>query len=131
MKKSTTSVTGKASWLASEKYTAKRGGITVAAALVTADANGNKYLPGGTFLAPITSGANIGKYGVFDSGATDGRQTPDPNTSGFLLADGINLKDGDVICGLLIEGSVLGARVNPAGLNATIKTAVAGRVVIQ
>lgn len=34
-----------------------------------------KVLQPGTVIAKITSGADAGKFGVFDSGATDGRQT--------------------------------------------------------
>lgn len=35
-----------------------------------------KVLQPGTVMAKITSGADAGKIGVFDSGAADGRQTP-------------------------------------------------------
>lgn len=36
---------------------------------------GQKVLQPGTVVAKITSGGDAGKIGVFDSGATDGRQT--------------------------------------------------------
>jgi hypothetical protein len=35
----------------------------------------SKVLQPGTVIAKMTSGANIGKFGVFQAGATDGRQT--------------------------------------------------------
>lgn len=52
---------------------------TIAAATVparTIDGNaGQKILQPGTVLAKITSGADAGKVGPFQAGATDGRQT--------------------------------------------------------
>lgn len=59
----------------------------------------------------------------------DGRQSPSDDTSGYTFED-VNLKDGDVICGLLIRGSVLSARVTPTP-DATIKAAVKGRILFQ
>lgn len=116
-------VQGKAHWLASEHYQVKRGGITVDSTKVQADANGNKIVDGGTFLTPDKA---TGKYVPMAEGVT-----PDPDVSGFLMADGINLRDGDVITGLLIHGSVLGARVTPSPLPAAVKTAIAGRITVQ
>lgn len=125
LRQSEVDVTGKASWLASENYTVKRSGITVDSTKVAADANGNKIVAGGTFMAqdPATS-----KYAPV---AADAATAIDPNTSGFLFPDGINLADGDVICGLMIQGSVLGARVTPNPLPAVALTAIAGRIIVQ
>lgn len=226
LKRTDVALSGKASFLASERMTVKRGGITLDASLVTADADGNKILEEGTFVAAVTA---TGKYGPYDpsdevqtvteggsgltsftltfSGQTtaslaaastaaqvqaalealsnvgagnvvvsgnasgpytvkfagaladqnvaqmtatptggtgtvtvatttaggalpnDGRDAPSSDTSGYLL-ESVNLKDGDVICGLLIEGSVLAARVIPAP-DATIRAAVKGRIIFQ
>lgn len=128
LRRSEVDVSGKASWLASEHYQVKRGGVTIDASTVTADGDGNKIVAGGTFLTPITA---TGKYGPYDAGATDGRQTPDANVSGFLLADGVNLRDGDVVTGIILHGSVLGARVTPTPVPEAVATAVAGRITIQ
>jgi hypothetical protein len=55
-----------------ESYTFAKGAIPAE----TIDGNaGQKVLQPGTVIAKITSGADAGKVGVFDSGATDGRQT--------------------------------------------------------
>lgn len=72
-------------------------------------------------VATVTAGAG--------AGSADGRETPSADTSGYLL-ESVNLRDGDVICGLLIAGSVLTARVKPLP-NATIKAAVVGRILFQ
>lgn len=121
------------SFLASEHYSVKRVGITLSAASVTADSDGNKIIEAGTFVTPITAGgapAEVGKYGVYDTAATDGREAASPDVSGYLL-EGVNLRDGDVVCGLLIHGSVLQARVVPSPVPAEIRTAVAGRITFQ
>lgn len=59
---------------------------------------------------------------------SDGRQTPG-DTAGYTM-ESVNLKDGDVVCGVLLRGSVLEARVTPAP-DATTKTAVKGRIFYQ
>lgn len=129
LKRSDVAITGGASFLASERIGVKRGGITLSAALVAADANGDKILKAGTFVTPATSGGEVGKYGKYTTGATNGTQTPSDDTSGYLL-ESVNLRDGDVICGLLITGSVLSARVTPA-VDATTRAAVKGRIQFQ
>lgn len=129
LKRTDLAVSGGPNFLASEKYTAKRSGITIAASTVTADAAGDKIVKAGTFLAEITSGPEIGKYGPYATGATDGRQAPGRDKSGYGF-ESVNLRDGDVICGLIIHGSVLAARVIPAP-DSTIRTAVAGRITFQ
>jgi hypothetical protein len=226
--RSDVAISGQASFLASEKMTVKRGGITLDALLVTADSDGNKIVPAGTFVSEVTATGKYGPYAAYTnevqtiteggSGLTtytlsyagqttaaiaadataaavkaalealsniavgdvavtgdaegpytvtfggtkvaadiaemtatptggtgtvtiateaaggaeslsDGRQTPSVDTSGYLL-EGVNLRNGDVICGLLIAGSVLTARVTPVP-NATIKAAVGGRILFQ
>lgn len=42
---------------------------------VDIDGSTQKVLQPGTLIAKITSGPDAGKFGAFDSGATDGRQT--------------------------------------------------------
>lgn len=54
-----------------ESYTFAESGIPAE----TIDGSSQKVLQPGTVIAKITSGADTGKVGVFDSGATDGRQT--------------------------------------------------------
>lgn len=228
LKRTDVAVSGQASFLASERMTVKRGGITLDAALVPADANGNKILEAGTFVSEVTAtgkygpyvdlsneiqsvteggsgltsftltlsgqttaaidaaasaadvkaalealstvgagnvevvggdggpwivtfvgtlaGTNVAQMTATPTGGTgtvtvatetgggasapaDGREAPSADTSGYLL-ESVNLKDGDVICGLLIGGSVLSARVTPTP-DATIKAAVAGRILFQ
>jgi len=119
-------VNREASFLASDQLSVKRCGITLDAATVTADGNGDKVLKAGTFVSKITA---TGKYGPYASGASDGRQTPSDDTSGYLL-ESVNLRDGDVIAGCLLNGSVLSARVTPTP-DATIKAAVKGRIQFQ
>lgn len=130
LRRSEFEINGGPSFLASEHYGVKRGGVTVAASTVKADSNGDKVLKAGTFVTPITSGEDVGKYGPYDASASDGRETASGDVSLFLL-ESINLKDGDVICGGIIHGSVLGARVTPSPLPAAARTAIAGRITVQ
>jgi hypothetical protein len=76
-----------------------------------------------------TGGVDINVEQAGEGTPTDGRQTPSDNDSGYL-PESINCEDGDVICGLLIHGSVLSARVHPAP-DATTKAAVKGRITYQ
>lgn len=130
LRRSDVQISGGAHFLASEHYSVKRSGITLSAALVDADENGDKILAAGTFVAPTSSGDEIGKYGPFDDAATDGREEPDTSTSGYLL-ESVNLDEGDVITGLIIHGSVLSARVTPSPVPAAVAEAVAGRITFQ
>lgn len=127
LKRSDVEISGEAHFLASENYTVKRSGITLDASVVDADADGNKILVRGTFVTPITAS---GKYGPYDADAEDGREAADPNVSGYL-PESVNLRDGDVVCGLFIHGSVLAARVTPSPVPEAIATAVAGRISFQ
>lgn len=84
-----------------------------------------------TFTGGTTPGVTIATVtaGGAGSAPADGRQTPSDDDSGYLLED-INLKDGDVLAGVVIRGSVLSARVFPTP-DATIKAAVKGRIIFQ
>jgi len=96
-------------FLASEHFVAKRVGITVDASTVGADADGNKVLKKGTVMGEIATG---GKYRAYSNGNSDGSET----ARGFL-PESINLKYGDVTCGLIISGSVIAERCS--GLDAS------------
>lgn len=115
-------VSREASFLASAHKMVKRVGMTVDASTVGADADGNKILAAGTVMAKVDA---TGKYRAYDNAeAADAGGV----ASGFLL-ESINLKDGDVICGLMIHGSVLEARCS--GIDANAKTDLAGRIIFQ
>lgn len=114
-------VTAEASFLASEHQMVKRSGITIASSAVDADGDGNKIVKAGTVLGVITAS---GKYAPYDNTNNDGTEV----AVGFAL-ESVNLKDGDVICGLLLHGSVLEARCT--GVDANAKTDLAGRIVFQ
>jgi hypothetical protein len=110
-------------FLASQDYTVKRSGITLAAAAVTADSDGNKIVKGGTVLYKH---AATGKYGpAIQAGATG----VDAEAKGLLFPGDVNLADGDVITGMLIRGSVLEARCT--GVTAAVKTALGDRIIWQ
>lgn len=68
---------GKNAYLRSTKDVKTESYTFYKAAIPTEDIDGDdlKVLQPGTVIAKITSGAGSGKVGVFDSGATDGRQT--------------------------------------------------------
>jgi hypothetical protein len=99
---STGTIGGDVEFLASEKYTVKRTGITLDATLVGADSNGDKILRKGTALGRVTA---TGRYGPYDNAANDGREV----AKGFLM-EGVNLKFGNAVTGMVIAGSVLAAR---------------------
>lgn len=109
------------SFLASEHGIQIRAGATFDAALVGADADGNKILQAGTVVGEVTAS---GKWGAYDNAAADGREV----AKGFLLHE-INLKDGDVIASVLLHGSVLEARVS--GLDASGKVDLASAFIFQ
>ena len=112
-----------AEFLASEHIMAKRVGVTIDWESVPADGDGNRIVTKGTLLTKITAS---GKYGPYDSGASDGRENVE-DTAGFLF-ESTNVKDGDVVAGILVHGSVLEARVS---VDASAKSALAGRIVFQ
>lgn len=117
-------ITEEAEFLASEHRMVKRSGITLDFATIPLSGS-DRPLVKGTALAKITAS---GKYGPYDAGALDGRQTPGEDDAGYLL-ESINAKNGDVICGMLLHGSVLDARTT--GDDATFKTAVRHRITFQ
>lgn len=123
LRRTVTEVSGKASFLASEHYMAKRVGITLDSTAVDADSDGNKVVEEGTFVTKVDE---TGKYVPY----VDDTETPVSDDSGYTF-EGVNLKDGDVICGVILHGSVLEARVTPSPVPAAIKTATAGRFVFQ
>jgi hypothetical protein len=105
------------SFLASEHTMVARAGVTLDAATVGADADGNKLLMAGTVLGKITAS---GKYGAYSNAAGDGRGT----AVGFLN-ETVNLKDGDVVASMLEHGSVIVPRTS--GLDSNARTDMAGR----
>jgi len=114
-------VTDEPEFLASERFTSKRTGITLDATLVGADANGNKILKKGTCLGRITA---TGKYGPYSNAAGDGRQ----DAKGFLL-EAVNLRFGDAVTGMAIMGSVIADRAS--GLDAAGKVDLKGAFTFQ
>lgn len=108
-------------FLASEHGLYKRAGATFDEAVVGVDANGDKLLAKGTCVGKVTATA---KWGPYDNQASDGREV----AAGFLLEQ-INLRDGDVIAGVIIHGSVLEARVS--GVDASGKIDLAGAILFQ
>lgn len=113
-------VTAESSFLASEHYMVKRGGITVDASTVGANANGDKILKRGTAMGKITSS---GKFRAYVNSNNDGSET-----AVGLLMETINLRDGDVVCGLMIHGSAILSRTS--GLDASGKADLTG-IVLQ
>lgn len=96
--------------------------LTLSSGVVSADSDGNKLVIPGTVLGKITasgSGYDTNKYGPFDSGASDGRET-----AVCLLDTYANLKDGDLEVGGLFEGHVVTARVTSDGVLGTVSDAV-------
>lgn len=113
-------------YLASERYRVKRGGITIAADLIAADGAGNKILKAGTVMAKLTGGPRVGKYVPYVNAGANGAGT----AVGLLFAGDMNVKDGPTYtAGLLIEGSVLEARVT--GIDATSKAALLNYIQFQ
>jgi hypothetical protein len=112
-------------FLASEKYGVKKSGITLDSTAVTAAGDGTKIVKGGTVLAKLTGGAQVGKYVPYANGGANGAGTP----VGFLFTPGVDLQYGDVVGSLMIWGSVLEARVT--GMDAAAKTALAPHFTFQ
>jgi len=108
-------------FLASQHGMFKRAGVTLDSTTVGADAELHKYLTKGTCLGEITA---THKWGAYDDVAEDGREV----ARGFLL-ETCDLKDGDVIAGVIIHGSVLEARVS--GLDASGKVDLTGAFLFQ
>lgn len=117
-------LSGQINVLASEHGMVKSVGVTLDAALWTADAKGDKLVLNGHIVSKVTA---TGKYGPYSPTATDGRE--DPDNAGIIFHGGANLKDGDTLVGILMHGSVLEARVS--GLDATAREALKSRIIFQ
>lgn len=113
---------GDIAFLASEHMMVKTAGITLDAAELSADSDGNKILEAGTYVGPVTA---TGKYTTPAAGGEH-----DEDKSGYLL-ESVNLRHGDVITGILLHGSVLEARVDHGTASVAAKAAVAGRIIFQ
>lgn len=118
--------TSSVEFLASQHYYTKRGGITLDSTAVTADADGNKIVKGGTVLSKDDA---TGKYVPYADPAGDGTGGTG-DAAGLLFAGDINLAGGDVVAGLLMHGSVLEARCT--GVTQAVKeSALASRITFQ
>lgn len=94
--------------------------VTLASGVVPFDSDNNKIVIPGTVLGKITaSGVNQNKYGPYDSGASDGRET-----AVCLLDTYSNLKDGDLEVGALFEGHVIEAKVTSDGTLGSVAAGV-------
>lgn len=119
-------VTPEASFLASEHSMAKRVGVTLDASTVVADGDGNKIVKAGTAVAYV---AATGKYRLFGDGLAADAGGPGGSKPAGLTWETINLRDGDLVAGILIHGSALLARCT--GASAAFRTDVAGRITFQ
>jgi hypothetical protein len=117
-------LSGQINVLASEHMMVKSVGVTLDAALWSADANGDKLVKNGHIVAKVVE---TGKYGPYLPGASNGQQ--DAETAGIVFHGGANLKDGDTLIGILMHGSVLEARVS--GLDSAAATALKKRIIFQ
>lgn len=110
-------------FLASEHYMVKSGAVTLDAAAVTADGDGNKIVRAGQ---PLYRQASTGKYRPAPAGGASG---DDLVCKGLLFAGDLNLRYGDVAAGLLIHGSVKEARCPT--ISSQVKTDVKGQIIFQ
>ena len=110
-------------FLASEDYTLKRSGVTLDASAVAADADGNKIVRGGTVLYRR---AATGKYAPTPAGGATGA---DAQAKGLLFAGDVNLRDGDLVVGMMLRGSVYEARCT--GVTTDVKTALGDKIIWQ
>jgi hypothetical protein len=104
-------------FLASEKYQVKPSGITLDATGVAAAGDGTKIVKGGTVLAKLTGGAQVGKYVPYAAAGANGAAT----AVGLAFTD-YNLQWGDIVASLLVQASAYEARV--FGMDAAAKTAL-------
>lgn len=124
LKRTKDPLSGSINVLASQHMMVKSVGITLDSALFPADADGNKLVLNGRLVGKVTA---TGKYGPYAGTATDGRENLD--NVGIIFNGGVNLRDGDVITGILLHGSVLEARVS--GLTGAARTALRNRIIFQ
>ncbi|RTL65912.1 MAG: head decoration protein [Pseudonocardiaceae bacterium] len=109
-------------WLASRHGVGERRSVTLDKSLFTANTHyPNGYFFSGIPLGRVTSG---GKYGPFDSTASDGRQV----LAGFLFA-WVDAGTGDVdpVGAMLDHCKVVAAKL-PIAVNSTGVTSAAGRI---
>lgn len=109
-------------WLASRHGTGEARSVTLDKSLFTEGTHYAKgYYPSGLPLGRVTAS---GKYGPFDSTATDGRQT----LAGFLFAwVDAGVGDVDAVGALLDHCKVVAAKL-PVTVNAAGQTSAAGRI---
>lgn len=88
LRRTSDNVHAEASFLASEQYQVKRGGITLDADLVPADENGDKILKAGTFVTPVTATGKYGPYGGTTSEVQTLTVTGGPTGGTFTLTFG-------------------------------------------
>lgn len=96
-KQTKTTYTGAREYLAARPFAL--GSVTLDASTVTADAAGDKIVQPGTLIAKISAS---GKWGPYDAGASDGRQTSTDNL--LICHDHVNLKGGDMEAAVLLIG---------------------------
>lgn len=77
-------------------------GITIDAAVVTANSNGDKIIKKGMPMAKVTNG----KYVPYDKDGTDGSENPS-----VILKRTINVKDGDHVVDGYEVAKVIAARI--------------------
>jgi hypothetical protein len=105
------------SWLGSAYGTDEARTITLKTSAFTAGTHyPNGYFPSGLPLGRYTSGGNVGFYGPYTAGATDGTQT----LAGFLLTavDAPQVNTTNVAGALLDHGRVIVAKL-PISVDAT------------
>lgn len=108
-------------WLGSAHGTDSGMTVTLDKATFTAGTHyPNGYLRSGTPLGKITAS---GKYGPYNDGATDGRQT----LVGHLLTPQTVGTGNDIVAPLFTHGRVVEARL-PIAIDAAAKVDVAGRI---
>ncbi|AJW76992.1 head decoration protein [Marinitoga sp. 1155] len=101
---------GSVAFLVSDHYVML--GCVIDSSTVTADSDGDKILKAGTILGKITAS---GKFGPYDSTATDGRQT-----AVGILAHDVDVTKEDAMVNYLIHGVVQESKLT--GIDATAKT---------
>lgn len=113
---------GDQTWLGSAHGTSSCRTVTLdKAAFIAATHYPAGYLASGEPLGRITAS---GKYGPFDTAATDGRQTLD----GFLFtAQNLSAGGGSIVAPMLDHGRIVEANL-PRPVAAAGKTNVAGRI---
>lgn len=115
----TQSATSTINFLDSEHVRYITGGVTIDKATVTAGADSHKVLKAGSIICEITAS---GKYGPFDAGAADGRQTPTLGKC-FIMAKTVDVTFQDAQVGAIDMARVLTARL-PIQPTAAVKTAL-------